>query len=53
MALGRIPDVSKEVAVKFFVQCGHLFRWPTEQAGLTTMKRRFQTHSPDFASLFI
>ena len=33
--------------------CGHLFRWPTEQAGLTAMKRCFQTNSPDFASVFI
>jgi hypothetical protein len=52
MALGRVPDVSKEVAVKFF-SYGHLFRWPSEQAGLTVLKRRFQTNSPDFASLLI
>jgi hypothetical protein len=26
MALGRFPDAAKEVAVKFFFQCGHLFR---------------------------
>jgi len=48
MALGRVPNVWKEVAVTFFFQCGHLFRWPTEQAGLTILKRCFQTNSPDF-----
>lgn len=53
MTLGRVPDVSKEVAVNFFFQCCHLFRWPTEQAGLTIIERCFRTNSPDFASLFI